>query len=274
MARGGSGSTHEQSEASRPPSERIRRRIGGYPWRELGRELDQRGYARLPGLLSPEECREIAALYPQSARFRSTVDMARYRFGEGEYRYFAHPLPPLVRALRTHLYPRLRVVANHWEEQLGSPRRYPARLAPFLEECHAADQCRPTPLLLRYGRDGYNCLHQDLYGGVVFPLQVACLLSRPLVAGDVGRPDSDDEAAPGHAAGFRGGEFLLVEQRPRMQSRGEAIALELGEGVVFATRERPVAGARGHYRARVRHGVSRIRAGARCTLGIIFHDAR
>jgi hypothetical protein len=238
------------------PAERIAERVRGIDREALEEELDARGHARVPGLLSAADCDALIRLYARRERFRSFVDLARHRFGDrGDYRYFAHPLPPLVRSLRRQLYPPLAAVANRWQERLGQAERLPARLAPFLARCAAHGQRRPTPLLLRYEREGYNCLHQDLYGSVAFPLQAAILLSRP------GRD-------------FEGGEFLLTEQRPRMQSRGEAVALRRGEAVVFPNRERPVRGSRGFYRVQVRHGVSRLHAGERYTLGIIFHDAR
>jgi hypothetical protein len=229
-------------------------RLDRIDWRAVARELDAAGYARLPGILGAAECRALAALWSQPRRFRKRIVMEQHRFGAGEYQYFANPLPPLVRELRTQLYARLAPIANAWREQLGARERYPASLADFLAQCHAQGQQRPTPLLLHYRAGGYNRLHQDLYGAIAFPLQFTCLLSRP----------GDD---------FTGGEFLLVEQRPRMQSRGDAIALEQGEGIVFATRERPVTGARGVGRAQHRHGVSVVRSGERTTLGIILHDA-
>ena len=209
----------------------------------------------LPGLLDAGECAEIAGLYDDDSNFRSTVIMARHGFGRGEYRYFAYPLPDPLTALRTGLYARLAPIANRWHERMGLARRFPGRHADFLAECHADGQTRPTPLLLRYGPGDYNCLHQDLYGDHVFPLQVAVLLSAP-------------------GADFTGGEFVLTEQRPRMQSRAEVVPLKLGDAVVFAVNQRPVAGTRGDYRVTMRHGVSRIRDGLRNTLGIIFHDAR
>ena len=230
-------------------------RLARVDWERVAADLDARGHARLPRLLTARECRATAALWQERQRFRSHVDMARHRFGEGAYRYFARPLPPLVEALRRRLYPPLARIANAWAERVGGDERYPATLARFLARCREEEQRRPTPLLLRYEAGGYNCLHQDLYGPVAFPLQVAILLSEP------GRE-------------FEGGEFLLVEQRPRMQSRGEAIALARGEALVFPTRERPVAGARGWYRCQMRHGVSTLARGERATLGIIFHDAR
>ena len=233
----------------------IRERIARFDWERVTSELDERGYARLPGLLKSAECRAIDELYDDRKRFRSHIDMALHRFGEGEYRYFDRPLPPLVEQLRRHLYPPLARVANQWNRRLGRDDRLPTSHSRFLKRCKAHDQLRPTPLLLRYRTGGFNCLHQDLYGDVAFPLQVACLLDRP---------DED----------FTGGEFLLMEQRPRMQARAEAIRLSRGEGIVFPTRERPVRGTRGFYRAQLRHGVSRIHSGRRTTLGIIFHDAR
>jgi len=224
-------------------------------WPRLGQELDTLGHAVTDPLLTPDECDELAELYDDDARFRSRIEMRRHGFGEGEYKYLDHPLPGAVRALRADLYPPLAAVANRWAEALGAPDRYPAELDEFLAVCHHAGQTRPTPLILRYDEGGYNCLHQDIYGDVAFPLQVVVALSRP----------GDD---------YTGGEFLLVEQRPRAQSRGEAIALEQGQALIFPTRHRPVEGRRGHYRVTVRHGVSRLRSGRRFTLGVIFHDAR
>jgi len=220
----------------------------------LEAELDAHGCAVLPALLTPAQCRDLAALYGQEEGFRSRVVMARHGFGKGEYRYFAYPLPDPVQALRESLYPRLVGIANRWNETLGVPVRYPLRHEEFLARCHAAGQVRPTPLLLQYGPGDYNCLHQDLYGEHVFPLQVAVLLS-----------------APGED--FTGGEFVLTEQRPRMQSRAEVVPLRQGDAVVFAVHHRPVQGTRGPYRVTLRHGVSRLRSGARHTLGVIFHDA-
>ncbi|HEY8154804.1 MAG TPA: 2OG-Fe(II) oxygenase [Myxococcota bacterium] len=227
----------------------------GFDWGKLARELDERGHARLPGLLAPTECRELAALYGEARPFRKRVVMEQHRFGAGEYQYFGYPLPPLVRALRTALYAKLAPIANAWGARLGSRERYPASLTGFLARCREHAQTRPTPLLLHYRAGGYNRLHQDLYGAVAFPLQLTCLLSKP-------------------GSDFTGGEFLLLENRPRMQSRGEAIALEQGEAIVFPTRERPVSGPRGDSRAQMRHGVSVVRSGERTTLGIIFHDAQ
>ncbi len=238
------------------PSSRIRRRIAGFDWKSVRDGLDEGGYARLPGMLSAAECSALIQLYSEPRRFRSFVDLRAHGFGDhGDYRYFAHPLPPLVRALRFALYPRLAAIANRWREELAGGDRYPGRLSAFLAQCRTAGQSRPTPLLFRYDSGGYNRLHQDIYGAVAFPLQVVCLLSRP---------DED----------FSGGEFLLTEQRPRMQSRGEAIALQRGESLVFPNCERPGRGARGPYRLTTRHGVSRVRSGERYALGIIFHDAK
>ena len=224
-------------------------------WQRIEHELAARGCATTGVLLPPETCAALAAGYGDDQRFRSRIVMARHGFGQGEYKYFASPLPPVVQDLRTSLYARLAPLANGWEAALGRESRFPADHAAYLGQCHAAGQTRPTPLLLRYGPGDYNCLHQDLYGELHFPLQVAFLLSRP----------SDD---------FDGGEFVLTEQRPRMQSRAEVVTLRQGEGVIFAVNQRPVQGTRGVYRVTMRHGVSRLRAGTRYTLGVIFHDAR
>ncbi len=224
-------------------------------WNPIERDLDRYGCALAPGLLAPHECDALAALYPQEPLFRSRVVMRRHGFGSGEYKYFRYPLPPIVDSLRTSLYPQLAPIANRWSERLRSDVRYPNRHAEFLERCHAAGQLYPTPLILEYSEGDYNCLHQDLYGQHVFPLQVAVLLSDP-------------------AHDFTGGEFVMTEQRPRMQSRAEVVPLGKGDAVVFAVDSRPVQGARGTYRVKLRHGVSRLRSGRRHTLGIIFHDAR
>ena len=232
----------------------IETRVAAIDWAAAAAELDGFGCAVLPGLLSAAECHATAGLYSAGAGFRSHVVMARHGFGRGEYRYFAYPLPPLVAGLRAALYPRLAPIANRWHEAMGMATRFPPQHAAFLERCHAAGQARPTPLLLQYGSGDHNCLHQDLYGEHVFPLQVAVLLSEP-------RRD------------FDGGEFVLTEQRPRMQSRAEVVPLKQGDAVVFAVNTRPVQGARGTYRVTLRHGVSRLRSGRRHTLGIIFHDA-
>jgi len=229
-------------------------RVQAIDWAAVARELDAQGAARIERLLMPGECTGLAALYAHDERFRSRVVMARHGFGRGEYRYFRYPLPPLIAALRTALYPRLVPVANRWHEAIGIETRFPDRLADFTARCHAAGQNRPTPLLLRYGEGDYNCLHQDLYGDHVFPLQVVVLLSKP-----------------GHD--FSGGEFVMTEQRPRMQSRPLVLPLDLGDAAVIAVHHRPVQGTRGSYRVNLRHGVSRIRSGHRTTAGIIFHDA-
>jgi len=217
-------------------------------------ELDGFGCAILPQLLSADECRAIASLYPDEGHFRSRVVMGRFGFGKGEYRYFSYPLPDLVGGLRTAIYPHLAGLADRWNERMGIDQRYPADHASYLARCHEAGQTRPTPLLLQYGPGDYNCLHQDLYGELVFPIQVAILLSEP----------GED---------FTGGEFVLTEQRPRMQSRAEVVPLRQGDAVAFAVHNRPVQGSRGTYRVNMRHGVSRLRSGQRHTLGIIFHDA-
>lgn len=243
-------------------------RVSALDWNSIESSLDERGYGRLPGLLTADECAALVRAYPEDSNFRSTIDMQQHRFGVGEYRYFSYPLPGLIRMLRNTLYPRLSQIANRWQAMLGEQERYPARLPAFLARCHEQGQARPTPLLLRYEAGGYNCLHQDLYGRVAFPLQVACLLSRPAARHPQPGPEGAED--PGS---FGGGEFLLTEQRPRMQSRGEAIVLEQGEGLVFPNRDRPATGARGAYRVRSRHGVSRIHNGERYALGIIFHDA-
>jgi hypothetical protein len=229
--------------------------LGRIAWPEVAAGLDAHGCATVGPLLSARQCRAVAAMFDAEPPFRRRVAMARHGYGRGEYKYFAYPLPPLVAALRTALYPPLAAIANRFNEELRSDVRYPARHADFLERCHGAGQVRPTPLLLRYTAGDYNCLHQDLYGEHVFPLQVAILLSEP---------DVD----------FTGGEFVLTEQRPRMQSRAEVVPLRQGEAVIFPVRERPVRGTRGVYRVNMRHGVSRLRSGQRHTLGLIFHDAK
>jgi hypothetical protein len=229
-------------------------RLATVDWDEIREILDSQGWAVLPGLLGDAECDAIAGLYGPGELFRSHVVMARHGFGQGEYRYFAYPLPSLVEQLRTALYPRLAPIANGWHERMQIGTRFPADHADFLSRCHAAGQKRPTPLLLRYGRGDYNSLHQDLYGEHVFPLQAAVLLSRP----------GED---------FQGGEFVLTEQRPRMQSRASVVPLAKGDAVLFAVNSRPHRGTRGDYRVKLRHGVSTVRSGERHTLGIIFHDA-
>jgi hypothetical protein len=223
-------------------------------WNAVAAELTDHGCARLPALLSPRECSETMDVYGQDDLFRSTIVMARHNFGRGEYRYFRYALPSLVQKLRESLYPHLAIIANDWYSQLKIDARFPSTHDEFIERCHDAGQTRPTPLLLKYGAGDYNCLHQDLYGEHVFPLQVAVLLSQP------GRD-------------FAGGEFVLTEQRPRMQSRAEVVPLEQGDAVIFAVHQRPVLGTRGVYRVNMRHGVSRIVTGNRYTLGVIFHDA-
>jgi hypothetical protein len=230
-------------------------RLARVNWTEAAQDLDEHGVARLPELLTPEQCAGIASLYSDGDRFRSRVVMARHGFGKGEYKYFDHPLPDLVTELRTALYPHLVPVANAWNARMRIAQSYPAGHGAFLALCHGAGQTRPTPLLLRYGAGDYNALHQDVYGDLTFPLQVAVLLSEP------GRD-------------FSGGEFVLTEQRPRMQSRAQVVPLRQGDAAVFAVHHRPVAGTRGTYRVNMRHGVSRVRSGSRFTLGIIFHDAK
>jgi hypothetical protein len=230
-------------------------RIANHDWDALSLELDGFGCAVIESLLTPGECEQIAALYPHETHFRSHIHMARHGFGKGEYRYFQYPLPDLVAALRAALYARLAPIANDWSTRMGIAERYPAAHSDFLALCHAAGQTRPTPLLLQYGPGDFNALHQDLYGELAFPLQVAVLLS-----------------APGED--FTGGEFVLTEQRPRMQSRAEVVPLRQGDAVAFAVHNRPVQGAKGHYRVAMRHGVSRLRSGRRYTVGIIFHDVK
>jgi len=240
--------------SSRSAAPELDARVGAIEWPRVHADLDARGSSVLDALLTPSQCRSIAELYDSDARFRSRIVMARHGFGRGEYKYFDYPLPEIVASLRTALYRRLVDVANRWNEAMGIDVRYPSEHAAYLDVCHAAGQVRPTPLLLRYEQDDYNCLHQDLYGEHVFPLQVAVLLSDP---------EKD----------FTGGELVLTEQRPRMQSRPEVVALRQGDAVVFAVHHRPVQGTRGHYRVNMRHGVSRVRSGRRYTLGVIFHDA-
>ncbi len=232
----------------------ISARVEDVDWNAVRTGLDAQGWAMLPGLLTGTECDATAALYAPTDLFRSHVVMARHGFGKGEYRYFAYPLPPLVQDLRGTLYPQLAPIANRWHERLGIDTRFPDDHAAFVARCHEAGQKRPTPLLLRYGAGDYNCLHQDLYGAHVFPLQVAILLSEP-------------------GKDFTGGEFVLTEQRPRMQSRAEVVPLAKGDAVIFAVNIRPRSGTRGDHRAVLRHGVSTLRAGHRHTLGVIFHDA-
>jgi len=234
----------------------VAERIDALDWKAAGDSLSQRGYAVTTPILSPTECAELAGLYGDESRFRGHIVMERFRFGVGDYKYFAHPLPEIVAALRSRTYPHLARVANQWAEALGekSPR-FPAEHAAFLKICHKAGQTKPTPLMLHYEAGGYNCLHQDIYGEVSFPLQIVFLL------GQYGRD-------------WEGGEFLLVEQRPRAQSKAEVVAADQGQAIIFTTRYRPVRGTRGYYRVSMRHGVSRVRRGTRYTLGIIFHDAK
>ncbi len=232
----------------------IPERVARLDWTRTASDLDAQGWAVLPALLTPDECNQIAGLYGAGAGFRSHVVMARHGYGRGEYRYFAYPLPPMVQGFREALYPRLAPIANAWHARMGVEARFPAEHEAYLKRCHEAGQARPTPLLLQYGPGDYNCLHQDLYGDLVFPLQVAVLLS-----------------APGED--FEGGEFVLTEQRPRMQSRAAVVPLGKGDAVLFAVNSRPVKGTRGDYRVALRHGVSQIRTGHRHTLGLIFHDA-
>jgi hypothetical protein len=229
-------------------------RIAGLDWTVISAGLDQAGYAVTGELLTATECSDLRALYPHDPAFRKRVVMQQHGYGRGEYRYFAAPLPTPVQTLRAHVYRHIVATANRWNAALGTTVTYPEEHAAFLARCHAAGQTKPTPLLLQYGPGDYNCLHQDLYGEHVFPLQIVFLLSRP----------GDD---------FSGGEFVLTEQRPRMQSRAEVVTLRQGEGVVFAVHHRPVQGTRGPYRVNMRHGVSRLHSGQRHTLGVIFHDA-
>lgn len=232
----------------------LSRNLPALDWPALTGQLDADGHALIPGLLDRAQCETLRALYDQDAPFRSRVVMARHNFGLGEYRYFAYPLPARLQELREALYPPLRAIANTWQVRMDTCIQYPPEHAGFLAQCHAASQRRPTPLLLRYRAGDYNCLHQDLYGELAFPLQVAILLSRP-------------------GEEFEGGEFVLTEQRPRMQSRVTVVPLQQGDAVVFAVAQRPVRGVRGYHRINLRHGVSRLHTGERFTLGVIFHDA-
>jgi len=229
--------------------------VAGPNWPAIANDLNAFGWATIRSLLPAQACCELAMMYDDDARFRSRVIMARHGFGRGEYKYLAYPLPALIAELRTELYPPLAKIANDWNASLKSDIRFPPTHSGYLERCHDAGQTRPTPLLLKYGEGDYNCLHQDLYGEHVFPLQATILLSEP-------------------AEDFEGGEFVLTEQRPRMQSRAEIVPLDQGDCVIFPVNERPVQGARGTYRVKMRHGVSRIRRGRRFTLGLIFHDAK
>jgi hypothetical protein len=237
------------------PSADLATDVDALDWPQITTELDSQGCAVLKSLLTPNQCRSISALYPDDTQFRSRVVMGRHGFGRGEYKYFSYPLPDLIAQLRPALYAHLQGIANRWNEAMGIDVRYPAAHPAFLKRCHDAGQSRPTPLLLQYEAGDFNCLHQDLYGEHVFPIQVAILLSEP------GRD-------------FTGGEFVLTEQRPRMQSRAEVVPLAQGDAVAFAVHHRPVQGTRGTYRVNLRHGVSRIRSGQRHTLGVIFHDAK
>jgi uncharacterized protein len=230
-------------------------RLRTFDWERISRDLNSQGSAVLERILSVEECRALTGLYPEDRLFRSRVVMGRHGFGRGEYKYFSYPLPELIEGLRTAIYPELAPIANRWNEAMGIDVRYPVRHADFIQRCHDAGQCRPTPLLLQYGEGDYNCLHQDLYGEHVFSIQVAVLLSEP-------------------GKDFTGGEFVLTEQRPRMQSRPEVVPLRQGDAVAFAVHHRPMQGTRGTYRVNLRHGVSRLRSGHRHTVGIIFHDAQ
>lgn len=241
--------------AKREASAALEERLGALDWQGLGASLDATGCALIPRVLSSADCAALAGHYQDETRFRSRVVMARHGFGRGEYKYLAYPLPEMVQRLREALYPPLAAIANRWHAAMGMAPRFPETLEQFLARCHRAGQKKPTPLLLRYGDGDYNCLHQDLYGEHVFSLQATVLLSKP----------GDD---------FAGGEFVLTEQRPRMQSRVEVVPLEQGDAVIFAVNQRPMRGTRGFYRVAMRHGVSRLRRGRRLTLGVIFHDAQ
>jgi hypothetical protein len=244
----------KQRPAARPATASIRERVTALDWNAIAADLDAYGCATTGPLLAPDECAALAQSYASDGLFRSRVVMARHGFGRGEYKYFAYPLPDMVAALRGALYPPLAALANRWNEAMGVEVAYPDEHAAYLKRCRDAGQAKPTPLLLQYGAGDFNCLHQDIYGANVFPLQVAFLLSRP-------------------GTDFTGGEFVLAEQRPRMQSRAEVVPLHQGEGVIFPVHHRPVKGTRGTYRVNMRHGVSRLRSGHRHTLGVIFHDA-
>ena len=238
------------------PAHSVEERIAALGWEAASDSLSERGYAVTAPILSPEECAALTAMYADANRFRSQIVMERYRFGVGDYQYFNHPLPEIVSSLRTSAYPHLANTANRWAENLGDQSlRFPADHAAFLRICHKAGQTKPTPLLLHYEAGGYNCLHQDIYGEVAFPLQMVFLL---------GQPGRD----------WQGGEFLLVEQQPRAQSKAEVVHADQGQSIIFTTRYRPVRGTRGYYRVNMRHGVSRVHRGTRYTLGIIFHDAK
>lgn len=247
-------SIREASLALPAPAHAIEQ-VEALNWQSIAADLNQSGNALLKGILTPRECEALTSLYGSDEYFRSRVVMSRHGFGRGEYKYFKYPLPDVLQELRTTLYEKLAPIANAWNQQMGIDIRYPAKHADFIERCHAAGQRRPTPLLLQYGTADYNCLHQDLYGEHVFPIQVAFLLSEP---------ERD----------FTGGEFVLTEQRPRMQTRPEVVPLRQGDAVAFAVHNRPVQGTRGSYRVNLRHGVSRLRSGQRYTVGVIFHDAK
>ncbi|MFX3634251.1 MAG: 2OG-Fe(II) oxygenase [Candidatus Pristimantibacillus sp.] len=235
-------------------SNRLAERLSALDWSMLQRTLDEQGYASIPALLDEQQCVEVMGTYESEASFRNTIDMARYRFGVGEYKYYQAPIPDLLGQLREGLYPELASAANRWLEQLGQEAVYPAQLSEFLDYCHEKGQLRSTPLILKYEAGGYNCLHQDLYGEVFFPFQVVIALNQ-------------------RGRDYTGGEFLLMEQRPRAQSRGQVITLEQGDALIFPTNNRPVAGSRGYYKTKLRHGVSTVTSGTRYSLGIIFHDA-
>lgn len=245
----------QKPNAAIAPSQQIATRVAALDWTQLERDLDARGNAVIENLLTAQECVTLRELFAHDATFRSRVNMAQHGYGRGEYKYFSYPLPDVVAELRTAIYPQLVPIANRWHDAMNAATQFPSNHTEFIARCHAAGQLRPTPLLLQYGVDDFNCLHQDLYGEHVFPLQLAILLSEP---------DRD----------FSGGEFVLTEQRPRMQSRPEVVSLKQGDAVVFAVHQRPVQGVRGAYRVTMRHGVSRLHAGQRHTLGIIFHDAK
>ena len=249
-----SPATARKIETQNTGTNPIADRVAALDWGAIAQSLDTHGCATTGQLLTGDECEAVSSRYNEDPLYRSRVIMARHGFGRGEYKYFAYPLPDPIASLRTSLYPALADVANRWNEQMGIETRYPDAHAAWLKRCHAAGQGRPTPLLLQYGEGDYNCLHQDVYGELVFPIQVAFLLSRP--------------------QDFTGGEFVLTEQRPRMQSRAEVVPLRQGEGVIFPVHHRPVQGTRGVYRVNMRHGVSRLRSGKRHTLGIIFHDGK
>lgn len=246
---------HTSKTSLHAPSADISQRVQAVSWHDVELGLDHHGCATIPHLLTAAQCDALAALYGHDELYRSRIVMSRHGFGRGEYKYFSYPLPGIIEEMRTAIYPRLVPVANRWNEAMGIPVRYPAGHAQFIQRCHDAGQVRPTPLILQYGQDDYNCLHQDLYGEHVFPIQVAILLSQ------LGKD-------------FTGGEFVMTEQRPGMQSHAEVVALDKGDALVFTVNQRPVRSTRGHYRVNLRHGVSRLHSGKRHTVGIIFHDAK